>query len=260
MTAALAVFDEDGDGLVPLAELKRILGWSFPGSKPLDVREIDQVLVLLGGGPARGMISAREVAAAFSAPRFRHSGPNGATRVPLPPRSGASPQPQTSPAPTQRHTHTHSAQADTGLASHHTRLFCHAPYDGYASVTGAAAAYYEFVALIASVESGAVAPLRGSWLLRLYEQGGRLQRRQDLPAEAFWSAAELRALVDAAMRHFSDDPQARAPPSCPHTASQEELCVSHTHDVAAVAGGPQGAGLPLQFALVSMARKGAARP
>ena len=52
-------------------------------------------------------------------------------------------------------------------------------------------------ALLASVESGAIAPLRGSWLLRLEDDGGRVQRRQDLPPEAFFPADELRRLVEA---------------------------------------------------------------
>jgi hypothetical protein len=68
--------------------------------------------------------------------------------------------------------------------------------------------YFGYEALLHSVESGAVAPLRGSWLLKLYESGGRLSRRQDLPPEAFWSAAELRGMVDAACRHFCDDEDA----------------------------------------------------
>ena len=52
-------------------------------------------------------------------------------------------------------------------------------------------------ALLASVESGAIAPLRGSWLVRLEADGGRVQRRQDLPPEAFFPADELRRLVKA---------------------------------------------------------------
>ena len=55
--------------------------------------------------------------------------------------------------------------------------------------------YFLVDALIASVECGAIAPLRGRWLLALRKRGGRLQRRQDLPAEAFWTAAELRREV-----------------------------------------------------------------
>ena len=71
-------------------------------------------------------------------------------------------------------------------------------------VAGSDAAYAEFEALIGSVESGAVAPLRGSWVVALWQRGGRLARRQDLPREAFWSAAELRAIVEAARAHFED--------------------------------------------------------
>ena len=52
-------------------------------------------------------------------------------------------------------------------------------------------------ALLASVESGAIAPLRGSWLVDLEARGGRVQRRQDLPPEAFFPADELRRLVEA---------------------------------------------------------------
>ena len=52
-------------------------------------------------------------------------------------------------------------------------------------------------ALLASVESGAIAPLRGRWLVRLEADGGRVQRRQDLPPEAFFPADELRRLVEA---------------------------------------------------------------
>ena len=52
-------------------------------------------------------------------------------------------------------------------------------------------------ALLASVESGAIAPLRGSWLVRLEADGGRVQRRQDLPPEAFFPADELRRLTGA---------------------------------------------------------------
>ena len=52
-------------------------------------------------------------------------------------------------------------------------------------------------ALLASVESGAIAPLRGSWLVRLEADGGLVRRRQDLPPEAFFPADELRRLVEA---------------------------------------------------------------
>ena len=52
-------------------------------------------------------------------------------------------------------------------------------------------------ALLASVESGAIAPLRGSWLVDWEARGGRVRRRQDLPPEAFFPADELRRLTGA---------------------------------------------------------------
>ena len=57
--------------------------------------------------------------------------------------------------------------------------------------------YFDVDALLDSVESGAIAPLKGRWLVQLHKDGGRLRRRQDLPPEALWSAAELRALAAA---------------------------------------------------------------
>ena len=50
--------------------------------------------------------------------------------------------------------------------------------------------------LLASVRSGAVAPLRGSWLIALHESGGKLQSRGELPPEAFWTADQLQRRVD----------------------------------------------------------------
>jgi len=41
------------------------------------------------------------------------------------------------------------------------------------------------------VESGAVRFLRGRFLVDLYKSGGRIERRQDMPDHAFWSAAEI---------------------------------------------------------------------
>ena len=52
-------------------------------------------------------------------------------------------------------------------------------------------------ALLNSVASGAIAPLKGSWLVAEVARGGKLKRRQDLPKEAFWTAAELSRLVVA---------------------------------------------------------------
>ena len=64
--------------------------------------------------------------------------------------------------------------------------------------------YFGFEALIESVASGAIAPLRGRYLLELRARGGRIVRRQDLPAEAFWTAAELRELYAAATAALGD--------------------------------------------------------
>jgi len=58
-------------------------------------------------------------------------------------------------------------------------------------------------ALLASVESGAIAPLKGSWLIALHKRGGRLKRRQDMPPEAFWTAAELCRLVEKLGKHYA---------------------------------------------------------
>ena len=52
-------------------------------------------------------------------------------------------------------------------------------------------------ALLESVSSGAVAPLRGSYLIGLHRAGGRLQRRQELPESAFFPTDELRRLAHA---------------------------------------------------------------
>ena len=62
--------------------------------------------------------------------------------------------------------------------------------------------YFDVDALLDSVESGAIAPLRGSWLVKLHEEGGRLKRRQDLPPEAFWSAADLRKAAQKLGKKF----------------------------------------------------------
>jgi hypothetical protein len=73
-------------------------------------------------------------------------------------------------------------------------------------VTSAAAAapspYFDVETLLASVESGAIAAVKGSWLVGLHKRGGRLSRRQDLPPEAFWSAGELRRVALALRGDF----------------------------------------------------------
>ena len=75
--------------------------------------------------------------------------------------------------------------------------------------------YFGPDALLDSIESGAIAPVRGSWLLRTWKEGGggklkdddnvatvlqigraRVRRRQDLPPEAFWNVEDVRRLLD----------------------------------------------------------------
>lgn len=51
--------------------------------------------------------------------------------------------------------------------------------------------YFGLESLLDSVISGAVAPLRGQYLLQLWKSKGTLCRRQDLPKEAFWTPAEI---------------------------------------------------------------------
>ena len=70
----------------------------------------------------------------------------------------------------------------------------------------AAAPYFDYDALVESVESGAVAPLRGSYIIKLRACGGRLKRRQDLPPEAFWTAAALRKVINAVTVAFAEAP------------------------------------------------------
>ena len=57
--------------------------------------------------------------------------------------------------------------------------------------------YSGLQALLDSVASGAIRPLKGRYIIELDERGGRLQRRQDLPPEAFWTAAELERVARA---------------------------------------------------------------
>ncbi len=54
--------------------------------------------------------------------------------------------------------------------------------------------YFGVDALLESIESAAVAPLRGRYLVAAFKDGRRVERRQDMPPEAFWSAEELKGL------------------------------------------------------------------
>ena len=58
-------------------------------------------------------------------------------------------------------------------------------------------------ALLDSVASGAIAPLRAKWLIALHDRGGRLRRRQELPPEAFVDVGALRAAHAALPPHIA---------------------------------------------------------
>ena len=57
--------------------------------------------------------------------------------------------------------------------------------------------FFDADSLLDSVEGGAIALLSGRYLITLHQRGGQLQRRQDLPPEAFFSIKKLRRLVAA---------------------------------------------------------------
>ena len=57
-------------------------------------------------------------------------------------------------------------------------------------------AYTTAEGLVPAVQSGALAPLRSSYLTRLVESGEALQKRQDLPEAAFWDVAAFQRLTE----------------------------------------------------------------
>ena len=57
--------------------------------------------------------------------------------------------------------------------------------------------YFAVESLLETVESGAISPISGRWLVNLRQSGGRIERRQDLPPEAFLTAPTLRRLASA---------------------------------------------------------------
>ena len=66
-------------------------------------------------------------------------------------------------------------------------------------------AYFSYEALLKSVESGAIGAVRGSFIVELQRKGGIISRRQDLPASAFWTFAELRDIANRIRSHFGDN-------------------------------------------------------
>ena len=61
-------------------------------------------------------------------------------------------------------------------------------------------AYTTAEGLVPAVQSGALAPLRSSFLKRLVESGEALQKRQDLPEAAFWDVAAFQRLTELEMQ------------------------------------------------------------
>ena len=45
--------------------------------------------------------------------------------------------------------------------------------------------------LLDSITDGAVACVRGTYVVKLYNEGGRIERRQDLPEDALWHPEEV---------------------------------------------------------------------
>ena len=64
-------------------------------------------------------------------------------------------------------------------------------------------AYTTAEGLVPAVQSGALAPLRSSYLKHLVESGEALQKRQDLPEAAFWDVAAFQRLTELEMPMLS---------------------------------------------------------
>ena len=64
-------------------------------------------------------------------------------------------------------------------------------------------AYTTAEGLVPAVQSGALAPLRSSYLKHLVESGEALQKRQDLPEVAFWDVAAFKRLTESWVCGFS---------------------------------------------------------
>ena len=64
-------------------------------------------------------------------------------------------------------------------------------------------AYTTKEGLVPAVQSGALAPLRSSYLKRLVKAGEVLRKRQDLPDVAFWDVAAFKRLTESVLCKFS---------------------------------------------------------
>ena len=69
--------------------------------------------------------------------------------------------------------------------------------------------YFEVEGLLHSISSGAIAPMRGSYLIEMAERGERLHCRQDTPHRAFWRSSELLVLLDGLKAKFGKEEATR---------------------------------------------------
>ena len=102
---------------------------------------------------------------------------------------------------TRRRTMVRSSPSHDGFLSGSATILSSAPEPSLALLggrmvgPGADARYNTFGALLHSVATGAIAPVRGSYVVMQWRSGEALCRRQDLPPEAFWTASELDGLL-----------------------------------------------------------------
>ena len=68
-------------------------------------------------------------------------------------------------------------------------------------------AYTTTEGLVPAVQSGALAPLRSSFLKRLVESGEALQKRQDLPEAAFWDVAAFQRMTESSVCVVASGPR-----------------------------------------------------
>jgi hypothetical protein len=106
---------------------------------------------------------------------------------------------------------------------------------------------FDVETLLASVESGAIAAVKGTWLVGLHKRGGRLSRRQVLPPEAFWSARELRRVARALGDDFGSSSRCRtggSQRSTPIPTARNGGLEAQTHSSPALRAAPCRCRLP----------------
>ena len=62
--------------------------------------------------------------------------------------------------------------------------------------------YFEVEALLESIRSGAIAALRGSYVVELHDKKKPIAHRQALPAKAFWTADQLSSIFDKLVKKY----------------------------------------------------------